>query len=337
MKGMIKKYVPKGVYKHVRSSMRYIRLSKSYFYDLNHYFNNSMNLENNSNKKLIAKIILDTHVIEKGLTMPEIKIGFGQGRLIVLMNNLLTYFTNYNTCEPQVDHGVAVVKEYFLFHTEKDYGFERPLVNRYDTLISVVENKSINKKNNRQIDMTSNDYFIDAKSEFFKFAQSRSSVRNFSDEPILKETILKALDLSRSTPSACNRQSVRVHLYTDKTEIDKILKIQGGNRGFGHLSQSLILITYDVANYFEQSERNSGFVDGGMYSMNILYSLHASKIAACILNAAHSPAKDVAMREVAKIPNAEVFVAWIACGIPPDDFKIATSFRYPLNHILEEH
>ena len=269
MKSMIKKYVPKMAYKHVRSSMRYIRLSKSYFYDLNHYFNNSMNLENNSNKKLIAKIILDTHVIEKGLTMPEIKIGFGQGRLVILMNNLLTYFTNYKTCEPQAKHGAAVVEEYFLYHKEKDFNLGRSLEDKYATLISVEENRSINKGNNQQIEMIGNNYFIDARSEFFKFSQSRSSVRNFSDEVVPSETILKALDLSRNTPSACNRQSVRVHLYTDKTEIDKILKIQGGNRGFGHLSQSLILITYDAANYFEQSERNSGFVDGGMYCMNI--------------------------------------------------------------------
>ena len=42
-------------------------------------------------------------------------------------------------------------------------------------------------------------------------------------------------------------------------------------------------------------------------------------------------------KEVAKITDAEVFVAWITCGIPPDNFKIASSFRYPLDHILDEH
>jgi hypothetical protein len=43
------------------------------------------------------------------------------------------------------------------------------------------------------------------------------------------------------------------------------------------------------------------------------------------------------MRKVTNIPEGEYFVAMIACGIPPDEFKIATSFRYPLNFILTDH
>ena len=119
----------------------------------------------------------------------------------------------------------------------------------------------------------------------------------------------------------------RIHeLRVAKEEIIKILDKQGGNRGFGHLASNLLITTFEPSVYFEESERVSGFVDGGMYCMNILYSLHSNGIAACILNTAHNETKDLEIRKVTNIPKSECFVAMIACGVPPANFKIAKSF-----------
>ncbi len=337
MKNIINSILPNKIYTFVRAVVRYVRLGKSYFYDMNLYFKYSMSIDNASEKKLISKIILDTHVIEKGLTMPETKLGFGVERLSVLISNIISFVSNFMKNEPQVLHAISVVSEYISFHRDKGYTIDSKLMHKFEKLCEIEKINSLKFENRNQKNTTRDEYFKFSNSSFKDFSESRSSIRNFSDEEVCKDQIYNVLNLCRNTPSACNRQAVRVHLFTNKDEIGKILDIQGGNRGFGHLTTFLFIVTYESSVYFEESERNSGLVDGGMFCMNILYSLHANQIAGCILNAAHNPAKDIQMRKQSKIPDSEYFVAMIACGIPPRDFKIATSFRYPLSYTMVEH
>jgi nitroreductase len=337
MKKTIKSLLPKILVNVLRDKLRYARLKQSYIYDLKHYYKHSMYEKNVLESKLVSKIILDTHVIEKGLTMPETRFGFGKARLIVLIANLKKYITNYNHNEPQLLHGISVVDEYFLFHKNKGFDLSSGLIDKYLEMIKLLEINSIKVKPSQQIMTNRDNYFSNYNTSFFDFSKTRSSIRNYSEQEIDINKVIESIDLCRNTPSACNRQSVRIHLYTNKKEIEQILKIQGGNRGFGHLSSFLIIVTYEPSVYFEESERNSGYIDGGMYSMNILYALHANKLAACILNTAHNPTKDIKIREKTNIPASENFVAMIAGGIPPDEFMIAKSFRYPLDYILKKH
>ncbi|MGK0385880.1 MAG: nitroreductase [Patiriisocius sp.] len=325
------------IYKFIRALVRYIRLGKSYFYDMNQYSRYSMLADNMSEKKLISKIILDTHVIEKGLTMPEVKLGFGQARLRVLMDNVFRFISGFSDSESQVLHAVSVIKEYFVFHENEKYTFDNELKVMFEKLLELEKISILKVVSRNQRNIIRDNYFSHSKSPFKKFSDSRCSIRNFSNEFVSKEKVYDALDLCRNAPSACNRQSVKVHVYRGKSKIRKILEVQGGNRGFGHLSSLLIIVTYESSAYFGETERNSGYVDGGMYCMNILYSLHANEIGACILNAANDPEKDIKMRNVSKVPDSECFVAMIAGGVPPENFKIARSFRYPLKDILVEH
>lgn len=338
MKERLKKILPKKIYSLVRELYRYLRLMKSFRYDLNHYFRYSMSSNKNIiEKKIISKIILDTHVIEKGLTMPKTKFGFGYLRLEVLMNNLIDYILRYGKDDPQVLHGISVVNEYFDFHEKVKFKIEKRLLELYEKLLIIIEDRNVVYESRSQIEINKESYFQHVEDSFVKFSSSRSSIRNFSSEKIDEEVINKALNLCLNTPSACNRQSVRLHKYNDYNQIQNILRIQGGNRGFGHLTSCLIIVTYDSSFYFEESERNTGYVDGGMYCMNLLYSLHAHKIGACILNTSHNPHKDMEIRKYTNLPESESFVAMVACGIPPSNFKIAKSFRYPLNYILTRY
>lgn len=338
MKNLIQLLFPKIIYASLREKFRYLRLLEAYRYDLNHYFKYSMsNNKGISKSKAISKIILDTHVIEKGLTMPKTKLGFGSVRLEELMKSINEYVLIFGKNNPQLLHGISVVNEYFSFHKDENFNINKKLVDIHNELLEIVKINTDYFEINNQISMTKDSYFKYSENSFINFSNSRSSIRNFSQEPIDKNLIYSALDLCRNTPSACNRQSVRVHLYTDKEQIKEILDLQGGNRGFGHLTSNLLIVTFEPSVYFEESERYSGYVDGGMYCMNILYSLHANKIAGCILNTAHHAKKDIAIRKYTKISDSESFVAMIACGIPPENFKIAKSLRYPLDYILIEH
>lgn len=302
-----------------------------YLYDLKRfYLYSSYALGYNDSEKLTAKIIERYHSIEKGLTMPEFRKGFGQLQLKKLIKDLIRYSMNYNNNNNQILHGVGVVYEYKEFHENLNYNLPDEINNLFNSLKEHYQEVSIN----HQVKTTSEEYFSNSNSNFEDFSLSRASIRNYSDKPIDIDVLKQAVKIAQSAPSACNRQSTRVYIYTDLEQISEILNIQGGNRGFGHLTDKLIVITSTLGVWGFISERYQSYVDGGIFAMNLLHGLHYKKIGACILNCSISPKKDKLLREKCKIDNSENFIAMISCGNLPKTFKRAYSLRYKTEEIL---
>ncbi|MDP4276036.1 MAG: nitroreductase family protein [Bacteroidota bacterium] len=301
-------------------------LMQAYRYDMNRYIRFSDTFGSNTAQKLIGKIIKEYHVVEKGLTMPDTKLGFGRELLFNLATNCRQYIEKYGETDEQLEHAVGVVLEYEQFHQNCMFQLEAVVANSIHDLKQVVAKTTVC----RQKDASIEDYFRYSESPFFQFAKSRSSIRNYSTENIPTEKLIEVLDLARTAPSACNRQCWRTYVFENKDQINSILIIQGGNRGFGHLVNKLIVITAEVGVFANVGERNESFIDGGIYAMNVLYALHYYKIGACMLNCSNTIEKDLTLRKLCDIRESEVFIAMISCGIPPENFRIALSKRYDL-------
>jgi nitroreductase len=108
--------------------------------------------------------------------------------------------------------------------------------------------------------------------------------------------------------------------------IQTILKAQHGTSGFGHLADKLIVITSELSNW-GILDRDTCYVDAGIYAMNLLYSLHFYKIGACILSGYFSPRDEMKMRKVLSLPSSEVISCMIVIGKPSKTFYLCKSFR----------
>ncbi|MBT8318065.1 MAG: nitroreductase family protein [Lutibacter sp.] len=288
----------------------------------------------NSTKKessLVALIIHDYHVIEKGLTMPETQLGFGKAKMFILISSCKDYIKRFGYNHEQVKHAVKVILEYKNLHDKLGFKLDEELINELQSLKNIANETSPSV----QISITKSDYFSHTSSSFLEFSNSRKSVRNYSEKNLSIDKIINAVALARNTPSACNRQPSKVYVYTNKDKIKEILDVQGGNRGFGHLTNKLIVIAADQSVFFGINERYQTYVDGGMFAMNLLYALHHEKILGCILNCSHTDKKDKQMREVCPINKSEVYIAMIACGEAPEQFKIAQSYRNSLEKYVK--
>jgi len=305
----------------------FVNLLKHYQYDFELYYKFSGISGRNSSLNLIGDLIRKYHVIEKGLTMPQPRLGFGKEVLISLCDVCEKFILNYGNADEQLLHAIGVILEYEDFHNVHNYKLDTDVL----SAIQKIKGYPTDVKATFQKEVTKTVFFDKSDSDFFQFSNSRSSIRNFTDEDIQLDKILNTLDLIRNTPSACNRQSWRTYVYTDKKKILKLLDIQGGNRGFGHLTNKLIVVASEVGVFNGEEERNQAYIDGGIYLMNLVYSLHYNQIAACILNCSNSIEKDKELRKLSMIKESEVFIAMVACGIPPETFKIATSTRYSLD------
>ena len=320
--------LPQTVFNKVKTSRRGFieqqKLRKAYRHDYDIYRNGSATFGADSLNKALGKIIKNYHVIEKGLTMPDRRLGFGQERLVKLIQECKYFIQKNGDSDPQLIHTLSVIKEYQELHETQGFQLQDQTKNALNSIKPHLKNVTACK----QKETTREDYFKHTSSPFIEFSNSRSSVRNYSEEKVDIDLIRSSLELAKNTPSACNRQSWRTYVYTNKQTIEEILEKQGGNRGFGHLAGKLIIITAEVGVFSAAPERYQAYVDGGMYAMNLLYALHANRIAACILNCSHAPAKDKELRLLCQIKDTEVFIAMITCGIPPERFQIAVSQRH---------
>ncbi|WP_025761928.1 nitroreductase family protein [Dyadobacter tibetensis] len=330
MKTLVKKWIPYPVILFFKTHIERINLLRAYLHDAERFlYHSSMLQYDNQGIKLVATIIRNYHVIEKGLTMPETRLGFGQDRMLQLIDQCIRYISYFDRNDEQIKHASQVIAEYITFHEENNYQLNKAIISKYNDLI--LKYGRIDASS--QISISREDYFAKTNKSFLEFSSSRSSIRNYCNEEIPIQKITDSIDIARNTPSACNRQTSRVYVYTDKQQISKILEIQGGNRGFGHLANKLIIMTAELGVFNSVSERNQAFIDGGMYAMNILYSLHYHQVAGCILNCSTDPKKDKELRRVCGIKESEVFIAMISCGIPPKTFKIASSKRFSMDYM----
>ena len=307
------------------------RMCEMFRYDRNRFFAHALHAQNPTQESALAEIVLFYHTVEKGLTMPNMRLGFGCQMLFKFVGLLNSYAEKYDITERQFVDAVRVLAEYKKIHDDARFELDSSLSNAIDTLL-----KRIPVEPSCQIEMTRERYWAELNSPFEMFSASRHSVRHFSGT-ISEEQIRNAVALANNAPSACNRQYTRVHCVSDRAKIQACLALQGGNRGFGHLADKLLVVTADLRGLAWAQERNDLFTNAGIYLMNLCYALHKNRVAHCMLNWSVTPSVDRQLRNVLEIPEAESIVILIACGDVPKTFKLASSPRKPAEETLVFH
>ncbi|HCG9712240.1 TPA: nitroreductase family protein [Vibrio parahaemolyticus] len=170
-----------------------------------------------------------------------------------------------------------------------------------------------------------------------EFFNSRYSVREFSDSKVCRDKLNSAILLSLKTPSACNRQPWHVYHISDGKKIQEALAHQSGNRGFSNKIQDLLVICSDIRAFNPGSERYQHWIDGGMYSMSLVYTLHSMGIASCCLNWSHQGKSDLAFRrEFEEISPSHTIIMMLAIGNPQEFNNLCVSPRRPKDEIYSE-
>jgi hypothetical protein len=172
---------------------------------------------------------------------------------------------------------------------------------------------------------------------FDEIVRSRVSVRVFDTErTIAREILDRAISQAICAPSVCNRQTWRVHQYEGE-EAQKVLKLQSGNRGFGHTIPCVLVVTSDLRYFTGTAERYQAWIDGGMFSMLLLLALHSQGLGAVALNWSVLNKRDIQLRKVGKIPSHERIIMLIGCGYPAEGITVPKSHRRAAESILTRH
>ena len=124
-------------------------------------------------------------------------------------------------------------------------------------------------------------------------------------------------------------------LIKNKILVDKVLSLQNGNSGMENI-QSVLVVCSTLTSFFDSNERNQPYIDGGIYLMSLLNSLHYKNIASCTLNWAVNKSQDNKLRKLLNIDNSRVVISFIGIGsYNKEEIKVASSYRKPLKNILK--
>lgn len=292
-----------------------------------------------SKSKQLTEILMLTHAIEKGFSLKNVRVDFGVAKMKTLVNLLSNYIKEYGYND-ELRVPFSLVLAYQTFR-EEHYNLTDEL--RY--LFSIV-NSLLTQTGHKT------DYFSLAGTRLIKrrdvknlenvgfeeLSNNRHAIRNFgdiNDEDSLEEQITEAINIAKYSPSACNRQSYRVHVYKGE-EKTRILKAQGSATPFSDGAEMAIMITGDMNRYYS-FEQHLMYVDASLFAMSLMYALTAKGIANIPLTQCMKRKFMNNIRNNFGIPKNEMPVIMLAIGHYPDEVKVARSERMEYTEFTTYH
>ena len=322
----VKKITPKKVVNFYRFLTKSILLFKLNIYDFFIYFKYSAAVRGDFSSKnaLTSSIIMDYHRIEKGLSLPDVRPKFGLWFIPDLIYRITHFVDEYgedDTVLAAINAIQTYRKHHFLINIslkELELDFLR------------LDNLNIKKSNEGTVNISN-----DRKTSFpFKeFASSRFSIRDFKTGLISEEYVQNAVSIAKKTPSVCNRQPWRVY-FIQGAKINRLLELQNGNRGFRKSVDNLLIITGKISNMRSPTERNQIYIDGGLFSMSLIYAFHSFEIGSCALNWCVEKSNDLKAKQILNLPKDEVIIMYMAIGLKKEKYVVASSPRFKNEKIL---
>lgn len=261
------------------------------------------------------------HTIEKGLSYENYRAGFGRENIEKLLVSLNQYNKKGFDCSAFFyETALSCLKAYVK--KNKEHGlYDNELENRINRLPGNANTYGGTITVNAPINTTDMNYK--------QLLTSRHSIRHFSNKPVERVCLTKALILAQQAPSACNRQGWKVRIVSDKNKLEIILANQNGNKGFGHEINKILVITADLQAQQRNREVFQAFIDGGMYAECLLNALFYYGIGSVPLSAALTQSQEQNIRDAIGIKETEVFILFIGVGNYPDSmFLTARSERH---------
>ena len=328
MKKYLKKLLPHFLLEWKNRKMCLAELKRENLFYNDKAIHFSSTTANNRSAQL-AKMMIETHTLEKGITMPERRYGFGQDLVRHMISHCNVVIRQWGGSFVEVQAALVALKQYRDIHVKANVDIPDDIAVGIDVLLP-----NLTTTNGECYRIRKEDFFKST-DDFSKFAASRHSVRWFADTPVDEEKLMAAIRLSQTAPSACNRQSVRVKIISSPESKNLCCKFQNGNRGFGQSADKWLLVTFELNNWsYKQIEM--GFIDAGIFTMNLLYALHYYGIGACALNAHIDIDNRKLLQQGLGFLESEIPAVFIVIGNPMEEFMLCRSPRLNVESIVQK-
>lgn len=313
----------------VEKAHKKVLFEREYKYDKK-FFKKNFSHSDETKNKLGYNMLLISHSLEKGMSNKAPR-RFGAAKVTELIKMVKRYasFSDHDKDFAFVN-SINVLRGYVSFYDLKGWGDAE----ERKTVAEFLESyKAIEIMNVGGYELNKKDFEKDANIDYKKFLASRHSVREFLPKPVKEADIKKAVEMAVLSPSACNRQMCKVYYVTDKVKAKKIIEKGQGFGGFEKDTINPIVVTFDVnANYFV-GERNQGWFNAGLFSMNLVNAMHSMGIGSCFCQFGNSYKHEEQIKKMLGTAESERIAVIIACGYYADKCLIPYSPRKKIDDI----
>ena len=308
-------------------------IDEVYLYDKNFFRSNNMFSHEDKNR-IEYNILYYTHAIEKGLChFKPRKFGKNKAKhLIKLLNKYIKYKNHENNFS--FINGINILREYnklyILNHwtNVEEYRIVSDFLKKFKSIKVIKSGAYILNKN-----QIKNQYNIN----FKNFVKSRHSIRNFKKMSLKIEDIKEAIEMAKYTPSPCNRQYVKIHYYKGGKMKENVFKYSIGKTGFYIEGVNTFIITFDANGLNWPGERNQGYFNAGLFSMNLVNAFHSIGIGTCFIQFANTVEEEEKLKNINKIPSNERIAVILFAGYYDEKSIVAYSQRKEFNDYLILH
>ncbi|WP_293394364.1 nitroreductase family protein [Nevskia sp.] len=280
-------------------------------------------------KRVYYKIIIETHAIEKGLSLASPRMLFGRQKIPAIMRQIRWYGIESN--DMPIRMATGALETYLAIH--RTAGIDDPLLDDIHSFLK--ERTSVSAAPGSGGLRHFANGLPQQHSTSASLLESRFSCRMFSSQPLDLETLERIVELAQTAPSQCNRQATKIHYYNKPETITALLQLQAGSSGFSEAVTGLVVVAFDLAAWGGAQQRNQGYVDASLFAMNFMVAAHALGAASCPLNLAVRHTTERQIKRLGGIPDDQRLVMMIALGLPaPGALKAAASPRQPVTEVL---
>lgn len=277
-------------------------------------------------KHIDYDMILIVHGLEKGMSNKELR-PFGVEKIKKLLGLIQKYESLTKEFSYAYNLSLNCLNEYKNIYEKNNW------TDREEYLI--VKECLNNHKNYENVkagsyELLKNNFIDDSKIDYDKFLSSRHSVRNFADKKLDDEDIKSAIKMAIKSPSACNRQMCKIYNISNKKIIENMAQ---GLGGFDLLNANYFIVTFDVAANYFVGERNQGWFNAGLISMNFVNALHSLGIGSCFMQFGNTFEQEEKLKKILNIPKSERIAVVIVAGYYDETSKIPYSTRKEIEDI----
>jgi nitroreductase len=287
-----------------------------------------------NSEQLTAVIVMEYHRLEKGLSLAERRMGASQDVVQRLVSAICEHVERFGFND-SVAIGLSTLESYKL--ENQDFDFPEDTLSAFQRVASFSSNRYTRngEQSSGYREISRKDIEDSSKGVELSFFKRRHSIREYTGEAIDRGYVNQMLEVALTTPSVCNRQAWRVYAIDSRDLIRDVLKFQNGNRGFTEKVALLFVVVTDQRRFVSVEERNQGWIDGGLFSMNLMLGIHSLGFGSCPLNWCASRENDNALRDLLKIPDYESVIMLISVGKIPERLRVAASTRRSVADVLK--
>lgn len=327
---MIKQLIKKIPF--AKQAIIYIKFHHEYSYDRK-FFRKNYSHSAPTKAKIGYNILLISHSLEKGMSNKNPR-HFGAAKVDELIK-LIREYEAYGDYENDFDfvNAINVLRNYAKFYEEKKWTD----AGEYEEVSEFLKKYSgVAKMDVGSFVLEKKDFEKDAAIDYRNFLASRHSVREFSTKKLDEKDLKKAIETAILSPSACNRQMIKVYYISDPAKSKKLINIAQGFGGFEKETINSLVVTFDVnANYFI-GERNQGWFNAGLFSMNLVNALHSQGIGSCFCQFGNSTKQEEQLKKLLGIPASERIAVILSAGYYCDKSTIPYSPRKKIEDVYRK-